>query len=252
MTRRFSLAVCTSPRIRFSPRPRHAERDHELIAGERLAVEHEDQPLGIVETAFLQPAQFTRARADEPTRHTRACEAKRLRHRFGRRLVFPTRKTAQHAAEEPHVLGPRGLQRRIRRQRDFAARCAIAHAGDGDRQLLVGEEDRARLLAPARDTRSLIIAAIPRPRHRQDFGDQCVLDGLQAQRNQRLNHRQRCRRRHGSVVQRDRLLLGANAATPLVLRRAPSYSFHGWCPREGVEILGGIHTLVPRHHLLFN
>src|SRR6185312_14605807 len=59
------------------------------------------------------------------------------------------------------------------------------------------------------------------------------------------------RRRHGAIVQRERGLASPHRGL-LVLSCLLAYSWHGWCPRDGVEILGGIHTLVPRHHLLFN
>lgn len=250
MTRLFSLAVWTEDPLLAGDR--HAERDHELIAGERLAVEHEHQPLGIIEPSVLEPPQLGRARPDESARHTRARQAERFGDRFRRRLVLAARQAAQHATEQADVVGTRRLQRGVRRQWDFAAFAPIAHPGHGDRQLLIGEIDRPGLRAPPHDVGPGIVAGVARTGQRADFREQCFLHGFQPQWDQRVNHGQRHRCRHGAIVQRERLRHRTTRHALLVLRPLLSYSWHGWCPRERVEILGRIHTLVPRHHLLFN
>lgn len=53
------------PQHALLPRGRHAQCKHELIASERLAVEHEHQPLGIVTPSFLQPPELVGTRANE-------------------------------------------------------------------------------------------------------------------------------------------------------------------------------------------
>ena len=78
----------------------------------------------------------------------------------------------------------------------------IAHARDGDREFLIGEKDRARLRAPARHTDFFIRTRIPRAGQYHDFLLQRILDRFEAQRDQRLNHRQ-CHR--AAVQRRDRL-----------------------------------------------
>jgi len=162
------------------PRGRHPQRHRELIAGKRLAVEDEHQPLRVVEPPFLEQAQLAGARANAAPRHARPGEPEGFRHRFGGGLVLPTREAAQHPAEEPHILRPRRLQRGIGRQRDFAPGLAIAHARHGDRQFLVGQIDRSALRAPPHHGGARVVAGIPRTGQRLDLGQQRLLDGPQA------------------------------------------------------------------------
>ena len=86
---------------------------------------------------------------------------------------------------------------------------------------------------------------------RSHFHDERVLGGPQTQWDQRVNHGEG-RRRRDRAIRRRRRRGERTGNPPLVLRRLSSYSWHGWRPQERVEILGGIHTLVPRHHPNFN
>src|SRR6266545_7123516 len=72
----------------FLTRRRHPESNHQLIPGKRLTVEHQHQPLSIVELPILELPKLVGARSDEAPRHAGASKSKRFRHRFRRRLVI--------------------------------------------------------------------------------------------------------------------------------------------------------------------
>lgn len=116
-----------------------------------------------------------------------------------------------------------------------------------DRQLLIGEKDRARLRAPARDTHLSIRMLIPGASQRDHFLLQRVLNRAEAQRDQRLNHRQR----DGAIVQRRYRLDVRGAAGWCVVRSFRTLPMGGvLC--IGARILAGINAAVWRHHPNFN
>ncbi|CAN5922242.1 hypothetical protein BH11GEM2_BH11GEM2_21790 [soil metagenome] len=57
--------LAKQPQDALFPRGGDAQRDHELVAGERLPVEHQHQPLDIVEPPILESLHLPRTRADE-------------------------------------------------------------------------------------------------------------------------------------------------------------------------------------------
>jgi len=83
---------------------------------------------------------------------------------------------------------------------------------------------------------------VPGPGERRHLGSQRLLDRLEAERNERLDHRQRHERGERALVERHRLLRRGwvRRMQPLVPGQLPSYSCHGWCPRERVRVLGRI------------
>lgn len=100
------------------PRRRYAHRDDQLIAGERLATEHQHQPLGIVEAALLEPAQLA-GTARMKRRDTLDFVSPNASGTASAAVVLAAREPAQHLAEQPRVLRARRLQLRVGRQRHF-------------------------------------------------------------------------------------------------------------------------------------
>jgi len=72
----------------------HAQRDHDLIGRERLAIKQEDEPLRIIVAPRVQRQQRRRTRANDAARHGRLREPKHLGHGISRPLVLPTRQAA--------------------------------------------------------------------------------------------------------------------------------------------------------------
>ena len=79
--------------------------------------------------------------------------------RFRGGFTLAGRQPAQDAPEQPHIVAPRRLQGRLRREGHFGARHAIAHPGHRDRQLLIGQLHRAALRAPAHHGRRRRVAS---------------------------------------------------------------------------------------------
>ena len=111
---------------------------------------------------------------------------------------------------------PGRLEGGIRLERHLAPRRTIAHAGHRHRQFLIGQVDRSALGAPPHHVGALVHTRVLRTGERRHFRDQCLLHGFQAERIQR----QRRRRRHGAIVQWDRLL---------PVRRAARWFFAACC-----------------------
>ncbi len=100
---------------------------------------------------------------------------------------LPAAQAPQDPAEEAGILAPGGLQGGVRRERDLGVLPAIAHPRHRHGQLLVEEVDRAPLAAPADHAGAAPGAAVAGARELPD----CLLegrgDGLQAERDERLD-----------------------------------------------------------------
>ena len=82
------------PQDALLPGRGHAQRDHDLIGRERLAIKQEDEPLCIIVAPLVQRLQRRRTRANDAARHARRREPKRLGHGLSRHLVLPIRQPA--------------------------------------------------------------------------------------------------------------------------------------------------------------
>lgn len=216
------------------------ERDDDLIVGNRFPIQQQHQPLGVIMPPFMQRLQGLGAGAHEPTRHARLGQPERFRHGFGGRLVIPAGQPAEHAAKQADIGTARRLQLRVCRQRHLRVRRAVVHARHPDGHLLIGKEARADLRPPAGDGRTAIGVRIARPRQGQHLLLQRLLNRVQAERNQGLNHRKR------EALRVDGYGRGVRGPRGrLVYRRLRSHSWHmgvfhcganpGWDQRFSME-----------------
>jgi len=85
-----------------------------------------------------------------------------LRHRFRTPLVLPARQPRQYPLQHAVVSGTRLLQLLVGAQRHFPVVVQIAHPRHLDPELLVGQVDRAWLLAVAHHAGLAALAGIAR------------------------------------------------------------------------------------------
>ncbi len=171
------------------PTHRDPQRDHHGIVGEHLPVQEQRDDVVLLQATFLQGLELAGRGPDVAPGDTRSAQAKRLGDRLGRGPIVPATQPIQHPPQHALIGGPWLLEPLVTLERDLHPRLPVADPRHQDRQLLVGEVDRARLSAPAHQVRDTVVTRIPGPGQRVHFLLEDVPDRLQAQGDQRLDER---------------------------------------------------------------
>jgi hypothetical protein len=160
--------------------------DHR-VRGEGLAVEEQGHEVIPVEASFLEGLELLRARPDEAAGHGRGAEPERFGHHLGTGRVVPAAQAGEDLAEEAGVGVPGRLELLVAPQGELLAPRPIADPLDGHRYLLVGEEDRAGLAAPADTPRLAARPAVPDAGELRDLRLHHLGEGLKPKRDQCLD-----------------------------------------------------------------
>ena len=168
---------------------RDAERDDHPVRREGLTVEEQGHEIVVVEAPLLEGLELFRARPDEAAGDGGGAQPEGFGHRLRAGRVVPATQAGEDLTEKAGIRAPGRLELLVALQGNLLAPHPITDPLDGHRQLLVGEEDRAGLAAPADAVGLPACPAVPCAGELGHLGLHHFGEGLEPQGDQSLDQR---------------------------------------------------------------